>query len=40
MQTSDENYLRILIIGLLIDPIPNSPYKHTENHLADSKENY
>ena len=25
---------------LLIDPIPNSPNKHNENHLVDSKENY
>ena len=28
------------IIGLLIDPIPNSPNLQNENHLVDSKENY
>ena len=27
------------IIGLLIDPIPNSLNLQNENHLADSKEN-
>ena len=27
------------IMGLLIDPIPNSPNWHNENHLADCKEN-
>ena len=31
---------KTLIIGLQIDPIPNSPNYHNENHLADSKENY
>ena len=31
---------KISIVGLLINPIPNSPYKLNENHLADSKENY
>ena len=25
---------------LLIDPIPNSPNEHNENHLVDSKENH
>ena len=28
------------IMGLLIDPIPNSPNQHDENRLTDSKENY
>mgnify|MGYP006963832275 CR=1 FL=1 len=28
------------IIGLLIDPIPNSLNLQNENYLADSKENY
>ena len=27
-------------MGFLIDPIPNSPNLHDENHLADSKENF
>ena len=27
-------------MGLLSDLIPNSPNKHNENHLAESKENY
>ena len=27
-------------MGLLVDPIPNSPNLHNENYLADSKENY
>ena len=27
-------------MGWLIDPIPNSPNWHNENHLADSKEDY
>ena len=31
---------KISIIGLLIDPVPNSPNKHNDNRLADSKENY
>ena len=31
---------KISIIGLLIDPVPNSPNKHDDNCLADSKENY
>ena len=31
---------KILIMGLPIDPMPNSPNKHDENYLADSKENW
>ena len=26
--------------GLLVDPILNSPNKHTKNCVADSKDNY
>ena len=26
--------------GLLVDPIPNSPNKHYENCMEDTKENY
>ena len=39
MQTSDENKEKILIMGLLVDPILISPNKHNENHLIDSEEN-
>ena len=31
---------KILIMGLPIDPMPNSPNKHDKNYLADSKENW
>ena len=27
-------------MGSLIDPVPNSPNKHNDTCLADSKENY
>ena len=39
MQTSDKNKEKILIMGLLIDPILISPNKHNESHLIDSEEN-
>ena len=31
---------KVSVIGLLIDPVPNSPNKHNDTCLADSKENY
>ena len=31
---------KISIRGLLVDPISNSPNKHHNNFMADSKENY
>ena len=39
MQTSDENKEKILIMGLLINPILISPNKLNESHLIDSEEN-
>ena len=40
-----EAFLRVLWekninYGIPIDPMPNSPNKHDENYLADSKENW
>ena len=40
MQTTDENKKKKSIIGLIIDPVPNSSNCQNENCLADSKENY
>ena len=31
---------KLLIKGLLVDPIRISPNKHHKNYMADSKENY
>ena len=31
---------KISIRGLLVDPIPNSPYQHHKNCMTDRKENY
>ena len=31
---------KISIMGLLVDPIPNSPKWHHKNCMAESKENY
>ena len=39
-QAGDENKEKILIMGLLVDPIPNSLNYHHENCMADSKEHY
>ena len=39
MQKSDES-MKVLIMGLLLDPIPNFLNQCNENPLADSMGNY
>ena len=29
-----------ILVGFLVDPIPNSPNSHHKNCIADRKENY
>ena len=37
MQTGSENQEKISNMGLLIDPVPNSPKKYNENHWQTVK---